>query len=337
MIVVDNASRTDDHRRIEALLEPRVRLVRNTENLGYALANNQGFHVARGRFHAVVNPDARVVPGCLQALLDALAGLPAAAIVGPLATMDADGRVLMPPNDLPDPYLDQITALARAWPGVARWNARRRARFADSYWTAREPQRLPMLSGAFFLGARTTFEEHGLFDPGYPLYYEDTDLFRRYHERDLGLWHVPAARIVHHFSRSALGRLKAALYRHTIGARRYFRTWFGEAGLRAHLTAEARATALSAADRVPFTLRDVPAGADPPTLVIPDRPGTFLEVAGNPHFTLGVGIYPGTGGDFTIPAGFWDDLAPTSYWCRAVAPPDYETLTAWRVTKCPRT
>ena len=85
--VVDNASRGDDVARL-AEAGPGVRLIRNTENAGYALANNQGLRASSGRWHLVVNPDVRILPGTLGALLRALETLPEAGLVGPLASMD---------------------------------------------------------------------------------------------------------------------------------------------------------------------------------------------------------------------------------------------------------
>jgi hypothetical protein len=273
--------------------------------------------------------------GCLQALIDAIETLPGAAIAGPLATIDPEGQVFLPPNELPDPYLESLTALSRHHPAIARFNVRRRARMALRYWRAREPLPLRMLSGGFFLGRRQTFLEHGLFDPGYPLYYEDTDLFRRYHEHGLRLWHVPEARIVHHFSRSAFQRVKASLWRNQIGARRYFRKHFGEAGHRTFLAFNDRADKRQRHGECPFPLEALESAQSPPTLPVPPVTGAYLEIAGNPLFSLTAAIFPGGPGPFTLPHGFWEDLAPTSYWCRAVDPLTGDSLRTWRITKCP--
>jgi GT2 family glycosyltransferase len=336
VIIVDNASRADDQRVLEGLRADDVCLLRNAENVGYALANNQGFHIARGRWHMVTNPDVDVVPGCLAALLEALESRPEAAVVGPLASMDPEGRVLMPPNELPDPYLESMSSLARRYSALARYNVRRRAQFAHSYWCATVPIRLPMLSGGCFLARRSTFAEHGLFDPGYPLYYEDTDLFRRFHQKGLELWHVPEARIVHHFSRSATPRMKAAMYRNAVSARRYFRRFFGGAGQRTWARISERANA-GDPSRSPYPLTILGPVPDPPTLDLGSRAGTYLEVAGNPQFTLAVGIFPESPGSFDIPRSFWDQLGPGEYWARASHPSDHETLNAWKVIKCPKT
>lgn len=333
VVIVDNASRAEDHRLLESFQAPDVRLVRNTENVGYALGNNQGFHVTRSRWHLVSNPDVQIMPGCLQVLIDAVESLPGAAIVGPLATMDAEGDVFMPPNELPDLYSETLTQLSRFVPEIARFHARRRSRYAFDYWTAQDPLPLPMLSGSFFLGRRETFEQHGLFDPSYPLYYEDTDLFRRYHERDLKLWQVPAARIVHHFSRSAINRMKASMYRNQVASRIYFKKHFGTSGGRAHRALMERVERLARDSESPFALEAVPPSPDAPKLPVPNVEGVFLEVAGNPQFTLAVGLFPPAGRDFVFPSGFWDQLGPNHYWVRLVDPANFETVKAWMITK----
>lgn len=332
VVIVDNASRLEDHRRLEALRSDRVALIRNSENLGYALANNQGFHVSRGRYHLVSNPDVIVRPGCLQALIDEVDSLPRGGLAGPLATMDPEGTVFMPPNELPDPFKESVTAAARYEDALARYHVRRRSRFARRYWAATAPMDMEMLSGGFFLGKRDVIERHGLFDPGYPLYYEDTDLFRRYLDAGLRLVHVPRARIVHHFSRSAIPVIKAALFRNAIGARRYFRRFFGPAGERTWRQAHRRAESKARDRECPWPLDVLAAGAEPPLLQIPG--GSYMEVSGNPKFSLAVGIFPPPG-EYRFPAGFWEPLPPASYWVRAAAAETGDTLAAWRIDKCP--
>jgi GT2 family glycosyltransferase len=330
--IVDNASRGDDVARLSAAVRPGIRLIRNTENAGYALANNQGFRVSSGRFHMVVNPDVRIPPGTIGRLIHALETLPQAGLVGPLASMDEAGRVLLPPNELPDPWREALSALARMHPGAAVYNARLRARFAHRYWSSTEPQDLDMLSGGCFLGRRATLLETGLFDGGYPLYYEDTDLFRRLRAHGFRLWHVPAVRIVHLFSRSAITRLKGALLRHDVSARRYFKTWFGDAGVKVHLEMKARAETHGRDSESPWPFEELRADAAP-TISVGDAPGLFVEIAGNPQFTLAAGIFPDRPGAFEIPPGFFAELGPGTYWIRTVDPKSADTVRAWRVRK----
>ena len=338
VIVVDNASPNDDHLAIQDVAgNPRVRLVRNTENVGYGIANEQALRIARGRWHLVINPDVVVMPGCLQTLIDTLEAIDEAEVVGPLASFDPGGHVLLPPIELPDPYTETLTNVSRHDDAVARFTIRHRARAAHRFWAATTPTPMPMLSGQCFLARRETFLEHGLFDPAYPLYYEDTDLFRRYTHEGLGLYHVPAARIVHHFSRSTMSRLKASMYRNRIGALRYFGKWFGETGRRTFESVHARADARGLDDSCPFDLIDVTSGDAPPTIEIPEHDGVYLETAGNPKFSLAAAMFPGSTGAFTFPDIFWGALGEMSFWCRAVNPETGDTLRAWRISKCPAT
>src|SRR5713101_8688261 len=66
--VVDNASSDGS---IEMVLEefPDVRVSANSQNLGFARANNQSWREARGRYWMLLNPDTEVRPGAIDALV----------------------------------------------------------------------------------------------------------------------------------------------------------------------------------------------------------------------------------------------------------------------------
>jgi len=73
-IVVDNASDDGTPEYLRALGEqdPRVRVVCNAENRGFAAANNQGVALARGEVVVLLNNDTVVPPGLLRRLVDHL-------------------------------------------------------------------------------------------------------------------------------------------------------------------------------------------------------------------------------------------------------------------------
>ena len=67
VLLVDNAS-SDRTAQAAAKADPAIRLIENPENLGFAAAVNQGARAAKGRWLALLNPDAFAEPGWLAAL-----------------------------------------------------------------------------------------------------------------------------------------------------------------------------------------------------------------------------------------------------------------------------
>ena len=65
VFVVDNASSDGS---VQMLKErfPWVRLIENTENLGFARANNQAIDMANGRYILLLNSDTWCIPARLQ-------------------------------------------------------------------------------------------------------------------------------------------------------------------------------------------------------------------------------------------------------------------------------
>ena len=72
-VIVDNAS-TDGAVDSLTLPDDRFRIDRPGENLGFAGGNNRAARASHARWIALLNPDTRVAPNWLEALLDGLSG-----------------------------------------------------------------------------------------------------------------------------------------------------------------------------------------------------------------------------------------------------------------------
>jgi GT2 family glycosyltransferase len=70
IIVIDNNS-TDGTVDILEQFEDRVHIVYNDENVGFAVAQNQAIAMSRGDWVLTLNPDVLLLPGFIQALVDA--------------------------------------------------------------------------------------------------------------------------------------------------------------------------------------------------------------------------------------------------------------------------
>lgn len=70
VIVVDNAS-TDGTRQVLEQFRDRCRIVYNSENVGFAAAQNQAIRLARGQWILTLNPDMLLLPNFVEALVSA--------------------------------------------------------------------------------------------------------------------------------------------------------------------------------------------------------------------------------------------------------------------------
>src|SRR5208282_83958 len=91
MIVVDNASNDGS---AEAVRErfSNVVVLQNSQNLGFARANNTGIRKASGRYLCLINSDVEVLEDCVAALLREMEAEPRLGMIGPLL-LEADRRV----------------------------------------------------------------------------------------------------------------------------------------------------------------------------------------------------------------------------------------------------
>jgi hypothetical protein len=194
-LVVDNASADGTVEAVRAA-HPAVRIIANTENAGFARACNQGMRAARAPYLLLINGDAEVRPGAVEALVGLLDARPDVAVAAP-RTLNEDGT--------PQVSFGPDLTLA------GEWRQRRRVRGVRS----REPHALrraeeasrcesepAWVSGACFLARREAVAEVGLFDEGFFLYEEDVDLCLRLRQAGWRIVFTPAAEVVHRLGRS---------------------------------------------------------------------------------------------------------------------------------------
>jgi GT2 family glycosyltransferase len=180
VILVDNAS-TDGTSDLLAKLGGDVQVIRNTENLGFAAACNQGARAARGRHLVFLNNDTVPLRGWLGPLLAELDADPEVAVVG-AKLLFADDTIqhagVLFSRELPMPYHVFYRAPA-ATPAV---NHRRE---------------LQCVTGACMALRRTVFDALGGFDEGYRNGFEDVDFCLRVRARGGRVVYQPASTLYH--------------------------------------------------------------------------------------------------------------------------------------------
>src|SRR5580704_2873140 len=80
--VVDNASSDGSAAMVKAEF-PSVMLIQNKENVGFSRGNNQAIKASDGRYVLMLNSDAYIHAGALDALVEFADACPKAGIIGP--------------------------------------------------------------------------------------------------------------------------------------------------------------------------------------------------------------------------------------------------------------
>lgn len=196
-IVVDNAS-GDGSADMVAQQFPQVRLIINTENRGFAAANNQGFEIARGRYILLLNSDTIVLGSVLQASVSWLESRPEVAAMG--------CRVLNPDRSM------QLTCAM--WPSLTNlallatglWKLpypKFLGRYQMTHWGRDDERIVDTISGCYLLVRRKVVDQVGPLDEDFFFFGEETDWCRRMRDAGWTLWFAPVGEIIHYGSASA--------------------------------------------------------------------------------------------------------------------------------------
>lgn len=86
---------------------PQVRLIESTNNVGFCISNNRMAEVAKGEFLLLLNNDAMLMPGALQALFDHAARMTQPAILT-LPQYNAETGQLIDAGSFFDPFLNPV-------------------------------------------------------------------------------------------------------------------------------------------------------------------------------------------------------------------------------------
>ena len=199
--IVDNASADETVAGIRRDF-PRVHLIENTWNAGFAPAMNQAMRAALitdsvdGKitppdYFLILNNDTLVDPAMLQTLVDALEADSSAAVAAPSIYYEHKRELIWYGGGGVDPVA------CRAWHKLLRT--------PGPIPETTEPT--GYATGCGMLVRADALREHGVFDEGYFMYWEDADLCRRFQSAELQVLYVPGATLYHKVSTSTGGNL----------------------------------------------------------------------------------------------------------------------------------
>ncbi|MFC0213236.1 glycosyltransferase family 2 protein [Paenibacillus chartarius] len=194
VILIDNASRDDSVEKIAAEF-PQVVLIANTENVGFARANNQGMRIAKGRYVLLLNSDTEIQTDTLQIMLDFMENHP---------KVGASGcKVILPDGSLdkackrgfPTPSASFYYAFgfSKLFPKVPKFN-----QYQLGYLSPDEEYPVDVLVGAFMLVRAETIRQVGMMDEDFWMYGDDIDWCYRFKRAGWEVYYYPRTTILHH-------------------------------------------------------------------------------------------------------------------------------------------
>lgn len=157
------------------------------KNIGFGRAHNAGFGESQGDVVLFLNPDTRVLPGALQALLDVFEDQ-RVGITGSIL-VDSAGKIE------PDCFGLRRTPLSTIGGKIfsqKRYSYRADGEIFETDW----------VSGGAMLVRRSVFEKMGGFDENFFMYFEDVDLCLRVKKQGVRIAVNPRARIFHESGKS---------------------------------------------------------------------------------------------------------------------------------------
>ncbi|MDB5822785.1 MAG: dTDP-Rha--alpha-D-GlcNAc-pyrophosphate polyprenol alpha-3-L-rhamnosyltransferase [Herminiimonas sp.] len=227
ILVVDNASSDSSIENLVAQVanEPRLKILRNGANLGFAAACNIGFSRAKGDCVLFLNPDCRMESGAAALMLAALqangsVGMVGGLLVNPDGSEQGGGR-----RAVPTPWRSFVRVF-----GLSRWEKRWPKLFFDFYLHKRplpsQAIEVEAISGACMLVKRAAIDLVGLWDEGYFLHCEDLDWCMRFRRSGWRIMFVPSARITHELGMCSRSRPVFVEWHKHKGMMRFYRKFF---------------------------------------------------------------------------------------------------------------
>jgi GT2 family glycosyltransferase/peptidoglycan/xylan/chitin deacetylase (PgdA/CDA1 family)/RimJ/RimL family protein N-acetyltransferase len=198
VIVIDNASADGSAEMIKAEF-PQVILIENSQNRGFAAANNQGIKIAKGRYMLLLNPDTVVLDGAIQKSIAFAERHPDAAVVG-IRNDRPDGSLTKNCFQFASVQNLMISAFGmnQLFPNSRLWGRER-----YSWWDYQSVREVDVVAGCYMLVRRSAVDQVGNLDESYFMYGEEMDWCCRFQNSGWKILYFPDARIIHYGGLSA--------------------------------------------------------------------------------------------------------------------------------------
>ncbi len=193
ILVVDNNSSDGSRDFLEARF-PEVSFTWNSNNIGFAKANNQALSVAKGEYILFLNPDTLVPEDCFEKCIQFFQSNESTGALG-IRMIDGSGKFLKESKRaFPSPMtsLYKLSGLAGLFPKSKTF-----AKYHLGNLTEKENHKVDVLAGAFMMIPAKVLAEIGNFDERFFMYGEDVDLSFRIQKTGYDNYYFAESTIIH--------------------------------------------------------------------------------------------------------------------------------------------
>ena len=197
IVVVDNNS-TDGSALMVRNNFKQVVLIANTDNRGFAAANNQAMKVAKGRYVLLLNSDTIVLDRAIEKTIAFADNNPEVGVTG--------CRVLNPDASLQQTCFMFPSVLNMFLSCTYLYKFFPKSRFFGreqmTWWDRNDTREVDVVTGCFMLVRKDAIEKVGMMDEEYFMYGEETDWCFRFKKGGWKIMFTPAGQIIHYGGQS---------------------------------------------------------------------------------------------------------------------------------------
>jgi len=199
-IVVDNNSQDQSLDMLRSKY-PKVEIIANPANRGFAAANNQGLSRAKGKYLFLLNPDTELFENTLSTLKTFLDDNPDIGAVGPRTYLDHTKTLEVCSLKILSPLRAVACFSSFPWPGRKKilkslWQ------IDANLWNSKMPCQVEGIGGAAFFTRTNILRDIGGLDEQFFMGYEDTDLAAQFRKLHHPIFIHPESHVLHLFGQA---------------------------------------------------------------------------------------------------------------------------------------
>ncbi len=169
---------------------PQVKLIVNSDNVGFARANNQAIKLAQGDFVLLLNPDMLVRRDTLAKMVEWMEEEPRAWVAG-CHLINEQGQTIPQVRCWPG-LLDQLAVASK----IAHLYPASLDKYLCRNFDYSAAAKVDSLRGSFFMIRRWCLERIGLLDERFFVWFEEVDYCRRVQQAGGEVWYTPVTEAI---------------------------------------------------------------------------------------------------------------------------------------------